>query len=158
MSPIRPYLVVGLGNPLFRDDGLGWYLIQELKNKVTPQIEVIWLPNFFDILLWIEGRKKVVIVDTILEGARAGSVYRIDLLQDVKRSTSFTCSHSFSIGNLRNVVNLLYDRPPEIILLGVTVRDTGYGESLSTEIKSTMPVLIEAVLREFSPLPSPVDP
>ena len=83
MSPRRPpVLIVGVGNELLGDEGLGVHVARSLLAlKPLPEgVEVIEAGTaFFDVLPDLAGRTRVIIVDAIRMGGEPGAVYRAEL-------------------------------------------------------------------------------
>ena len=74
---MKPVLLVGIGNPLMGDEGVGFHIVEHLAGdpRIGPGTEALWagtdLSRAFE---WMRGRRAVVIVDALLGGAEPGAV------------------------------------------------------------------------------------
>ena len=142
--------VIGIGNLLRADDGLGIHLVQRLKEK-RPDLEVVDLSTAsIEMLEYIKGRDNVVIIDAIKTGAEPGTIHRI-ILQELK-SSSFTSSHSFDLfGVLLLGWQLCRDEmPKKLVILAVEAEDIdSFIDELTTKVRLAIPQLLEMIDEEF---------
>lgn len=73
-------IIVGLGNPIMSDDGIGLKVSQALHERL-PQYDLdLTCSNGFDIVDRIGGYRTAVIIDSMVTGAHPpGTVLRLDL-------------------------------------------------------------------------------
>jgi len=71
-------IVIGIGNPNFKDDGVGLKVVEELKGLVDT---VHLLNADFKVIDFLLNPEKAVIVDGIKSGAQPGSIIELDLLK-----------------------------------------------------------------------------
>ncbi len=80
-------LVLGLGNPLMGDDGVGAAVIDELLNARWP--DGVMILNASGSALWfldeIARSRSLIVVDATLAGGKPGSIYRL-VLSEVRRT------------------------------------------------------------------------
>ena len=67
MPVIAPVLILGIGNILLQDEGAGVHVVRKLQHmSLLPEIEIIDGGTLgLDLFHYLEGRKKVILVDTI---------------------------------------------------------------------------------------------
>jgi len=149
-------LVLGLGNPLRRDDGIGPRVIQELQQRDLPEgIEVIdGGTGGLDILRVIEGWENVLVVDAANVDGGRGEIAPGEFVRftpDEARLGASPEGFSLHHAGLAEALALAraLERPlPSIVVFGVQPSDVGWGEGLTPEVEQSLPALCEAVLKE----------
>jgi hydrogenase maturation protease len=90
MSPSSVTLIIGLGNPLLSDDGVGWQVAEQLKayltagaqNDLTHSIEIDTLPGGgLSLMERLVGYDQAILIDAIQSGQQVGSVKVFQLEQ-----------------------------------------------------------------------------
>jgi len=142
-------LIVGIGNLLYRDDGIGAHVIEEMKKMRLPdQIELLDMgTSTMDLIYHLEEVTKLIVIDAIKAGGVPGTIYRMkpdDLLPSKNRPVSL-----HDIG-LLETLNMAKERGQKVstIVIGVEPKILDWGLELSDEVKQRIPDLIEAVLKE----------
>jgi hydrogenase maturation protease len=156
-------LVLGLGNPLRRDDGIGPRVIKELRDRGLPEgVAALDVgTGGLDLLHVIEGWERVVIVDAAEVSGRTDQADRgrlapgefVRFTPDQAHLVEAAECFSFHHAGLAEVLALAraLGRPlPSIVILAVQPEDVGWGEGLSPDVKAGLPDLIDAVLKEVS--------
>ncbi len=147
-------IVLGVGNLILGDDGVGIHVVNEIKKQITnPNITIDEAItggiNLLDLLL---GYDKAIIIDAVkTENGENGEVKRIPL-DDF--STMHSCNpHDVSlIEAIEMAKKMGEDRiPKEIIVIGVTMKQIPceFGEKLSKKIAKAVPKAIEMTLSEI---------
>ena len=150
-------LVLGVGNPLRGDDGLGPRTIEELEDRELPEkVETLDAgTGGLDLLHLIEGRDRVIIIDAADLDRGTGQVAPGELVRFTPNQVHLMEAGdrlSFHHAGLAEVLALAraLDRPlPPIVVFGVQPQDVGWGQGLSPEVEAKLPALIEAVLQEI---------
>jgi len=136
-------LLIGLGNPLFSDDGLGLRVVRELSPEL-PAVHV--LSPTTDLLRLLLGKRRVAVVDAVKTGAEPGTLFVKDL-KEVKSYPKST-THTLSVLHVFDTGYFLYpeEMPSEVFLFGVEAKDTStYREGFSEEVERALPELVERV-------------
>jgi len=139
-------LVVGLGNPYFSDDGLGYRAVRELCREL-PTVHL--LSPGTDFLRVILRKRKVAVIDAVKTGEKPGTILVLNLKE--LKSYPKSSTHTLSISDSISLGYTLYpeEMPEEIYLFGVEAKDlTTFKRELSAEVKKALPELLEQV-REF---------
>src|SRR5215470_6175153 len=115
MSSSRPgMLVIGMGNPLRSDDGVGPAAVEALKARGLPGAQLLTCHG--DGLRLIEIWKsagRVILIDAVVSGANPGTIYRFDALrQALPASLSFSSSHTFGAAEIIELARTLDQLPP----------------------------------------------
>ena len=151
---VRPKtLILGLGNPLRGDDGVGPRIVEELSGRQLPQgVQVLDGGNGgLDLLRVLEGWRRVVVVDAAEVGQDPGEFVRFTpeevRLAEAPNSLSL---HNAGLGEALALAEALEQRMPEIVIFGVQPERVGWGGELSSAVEAALPALADAILEEVS--------
>lgn len=147
-------IVLGIGNLILGDDGVGVHVANELKKHInSPDITVDEAitggMNLLDLLL---GYDKAIIVDAVKSDASEnGEVKRIELRDFM---TMHSCNpHDVSLMEAIEMAKKLgEDRiPKKIIIIGIMMKQIPYEfrEELSEKIAAAVPKAVEMTLNEI---------
>lgn len=145
--------VLGCGNVLVGDDGIGIRVIEKLRAmELPPDVEVIDAGvGGLAILNWIEDADRVIIIDAVQTGNEPpGTVYRFTD-KELPPSNMFMLSlHDLNLVDTLNVGRLVQKMPEEIVIIGVEVRRVAeFTKELTPEVEAAMPEVIDLVLKEI---------
>jgi hydrogenase maturation protease len=142
-------LVIGFGNPLRSDDGLGWRIAERLAAE-WPEAEVITCQQLTPELAEpISRAARVAFVDAAADGA-PGRLHEQRLLPAAVAPASFT--HHLSPNALLALSEKIYGLLPEAALFTVTGESFDYGQTLSPAVEAALPGLIRRI-RDWEHLP-----
>ena len=146
-------LVLGLGNPILSDDGVGIKVAQEVGKKLDdPQITVSEASVAgLSLLDSIVGYDKVIIIDAVqTKEGNAGQIYRMGL-QDFSSTKHFSSPHQINLATaleLGKMLNLAM--PQKITIFAVEAKDiTTFSEKCTTEVEQAIPKLVKMVMEEL---------
>lgn len=150
--PQKKALIIGVGNILKGDDGLGVRVAEILSQKELPpgvEVEEVGTPGL-DLLYSFEGWQKVIIVDAVQMGEQPGTWRRFSP-QDVKliaggEGLSLHETDIPSVLELAQALNLL---PDELVIYGVEPQDLTFVERLSPPVEAIINVVAEQILSEI---------
>jgi len=158
MEDQKRILILGIGNLLLKDEGIGIHVVNRLKDMVLPPyVEVIdggTLSNYF--IQIIEGREKVIVIDAIRADGLPGTIYRLtDKNIEDKRKGYFRTVFEQEFTDALKTTYILKNQPEEVVYIGVEPEDTGEKSlmaeiGLSPTIEKRIPEIIEMVMREIS--------
>jgi len=139
-------LIIGWGNPLRGDDGVGWRAAQLLTgagalqgHEVTVRVSHQLMPELAE---EISRSEFVVFIDASCDNS-AGEVRLEPVKPDHAPSAAF--SHQLSPPALLGMAERLYGSRPEACFFSVGARSFEYGEELSPEVESALPGLLEEI-------------
>jgi hydrogenase maturation protease len=141
--------VVGIGNVLLRDEGIGCHVAHALEGVPLPDVEIIDGGTCPDVLQLVDSADKLVIVDAVKGGGIPGQIYRFrleDVALDPKRVLSL---HDMSIVDSLKLAQL-WQNIDETVIIGIEPRELTWGLELSPDLQQKMPQIIEAVLGELN--------
>lgn len=144
-------VVIGVGNPWRRDDGVGHRVVEDARRQLPDDVEVALLDGEPTGLLdtW-EGTDLAVVVDGVHTGGTPGTVQTIDLLTDALVTPTSVSSHCGGIAEAVELGRVLGRLPDRLILIGVEIADDGDGRGLSPRVDAAVDVGVRAVLEALS--------
>ena len=139
-------LILGIGNYLMADEGLGVHLAERLsKEELPPDVDVLdGGTGGFHLLEYFEQYERVIIVDATLDNNPAGTIRLIKpkFAADFPQAMS---THDIGLKDLVGALQLL-GTMPEIDLYVVSIKSIqDQGVELSPEISSTINKLIGVI-------------
>ena len=150
--PSRGTLVLGLGNPLRGDDGVGSRVVDELTRRQLPEtVQIVDVGTAgLDLLHMMEGAEQVVIVDAADLGRESGQFVRFTPheAQLVQATNGFSL-HKTSLSEVLALADALGRTLPEMVIFGVQIANIGWGEGLSPAVETAIPALVDAVIEEI---------
>lgn len=143
-APHPSLLVIGYGNPLRVDDGVGWQVGQQLAHELSSDdISVIVVHQLTPELAEPIGRARLVIFVDACEGDAPGQVTCQVIEPAVE--TALTFSHDVNPPVLLAMALALYGACPTAVLVSVAGHDFGYGVGLSHVVHAALPEVVRRV-------------
>ena len=149
MASTGKILVVGMGNLLYRDEGIGVHVVQEMEKMELPEhIEVLDIgTSTMDLISYLKGVEKLIVIDAMKAGGDPGTVYKCkpeDLLPKDEGPISL---HEIGLLETLNMAKKM-EMEIETVIIGVEPKVFDWGIELTEEVKNRIPFIIEAVLKE----------
>ena len=144
--------MLGIGNLLLQDEGVGVHLVQELADRKMDcahltVIDAGTTPDFLSLL--DHEIDKLIIVDAVKAGNDPGTLYRLGLADLNLDSAAPVSLHEIGVGENMRIMSLLGKQPKSTIFIGVEPETIDYGIELSPQVKEKLPELLELVLKEI---------
>lgn len=144
-------LVVGLGNPILGDDGVGWRVIEELDEldhgDASLQQACVGGVTLMELLV---GYRCAIIVDAIIDPEDApGSVWRRPLSDvETRVASHLDSSHDAPLRAALEAGRAMgADLPSDIDVVGIVIeRGDVFGEELSDEVAAAVPIAAAEVV------------
>lgn len=140
--------ILGLGNILMTDEGVGVHTVNEFEKRYTiPEyVEIIdGGAAGLDLIPFIEGREKVLMVDAVNFDQEPGY---IDTLENeaipVKLATKASMHH-LGLMDVLSIVKLSGNYPKEICIIGIQPKSLELGLDMTPEICDKQEALIKRV-------------
>lgn len=140
--------IIGLGNLLMGDEGVGVHALNEFQRRyILPEwVEVVDGGTAgLDLLPFIEGRDNVLIIDAVMFGREPGY---IELIENdaIPVKLSFKGSmHHFALMDVLSILKLAGSYPTEICIVGIQPGSIELGLDLSREMCEKMDALISHI-------------
>lgn len=152
-DPARPAptLVLGLGNILLRDEGIGVRVIEALQSFTLPAgVELFdGATAGMDLLDIIADRERLIVVDAIDADVPPGTVLRLTPEDLVPRTEPCVSVHDMGLFEALLAARRLRREPRDVVVLGVRPHTIACGLELSPTMAALMPQLIQAVWNEL---------
>ena len=153
-------LVLGLGNILLKDEGIGVHVVTELQKRHLPgNVQVIDGGTAgVDVLLSQEGGYKLVVIDAMKAGKEPGTIYRnrfkaneIGRLAGIfnEKTQSKISLHQVGLIDALLVAEKTICAPDEITIIGVEPDETDEGLEPTGKVRQRIPEIINTVLEEI---------
>jgi hydrogenase maturation protease len=141
--------VLGIGNALLRDEGIGCHVVHALEGIPLPDVEVVDGGTCPDVLQIFEDADKLVIVDAVKGGGTPGQIYRFHLEDITPEQKPFLSLHDLRLVDSLKLMRLWHNIDKAVII-GVEPGDIGWGLELSSKLRGRMPQIIDAILSELN--------
>ena len=148
-------MVLGLGNTILSDDGVGIYVARELKGLLENRADITIAEaslGGLGLLDMLTGYDKVIVIDTIqtIDG-KAGDIYRLDSESlNVTRHTASTHNINFATA-LEMGRKLDLDLPGKIVIYAIEAADVAtFSEECTAAVKKAIPRCAKHVIKEIS--------
>jgi hydrogenase maturation protease len=133
-------IIIGLGNPILGDDGVGWKVAQEVKEQLHPRlphaIEFLSLGGI-SLMEYLVGYERAILIDAIASDRAPGSI----ILSDLSEMPDYSAFHTTSTHDtsLQNAIKLGKAMgavlPEQVIVVGITANHVyDFGEELSLPV------------------------
>jgi hydrogenase maturation protease len=144
-------LVLGLGNPILRDDGVGWCVVQAVEARMegeqdAPEFDCVSLGGL-SLMERMVGYDRAILVDAIqTESGAPGTVYRL-ALDDLPTLHANAAHDASLVAALELGRNLGARLPDDIAIVAIEAADVlDFGEELTPEIAAAVPRAVALVL------------
>ena len=161
-------LVIGLGNPILGDDGVGWRVVEEVAEKLSsPQsplprgegekgegdVEIDYASlGGLSLMERLTGFEHVILVDSIFTGTKpigTVSYFALSELPDLTAGHSAS-AHDTSLRNALNVgrsMNIPLPKDEDVMIVAIEAeRVYDFSEKLSEPVENSVPKAVETVL------------
>ena len=159
MDDSKPIRILGVGNVLCTDDGLGPYTIKTLEAQFDfpDSVEVIDVGTpGLDFTPYLADARMVIVLDTVKGEEPAGT---LRLLRDreiiAKPPPSRMSPHEPGLREALMATEFSDSNPEGILLVGVVPESTGQGTKLTEAVRSAVPQVVDTVVAELERLGHP---
>lgn len=81
--------IMGFGNPVRSDDGVGIYVVEKLKEKLSNRPDVSLFDmgtSAFEVLFKLKGHQRIILIDAVINtGQPVGTLYKVPA-EEVRRA------------------------------------------------------------------------
>ena len=143
-------VIIGMGNEFQGDDGVGPFVVQELRAQELPE-HVVSFPCREGLALMELWRDKeiAILVDAVTCGAAPGSVFRFEAQMASPVNPSFRGStHNYGLPEaieLGKTLNLL---PHHVIVYGIEGKRFDAGRGLSLDVETAAKGVVQSIVKE----------
>jgi len=144
-------VVIGIGNLLLMDEGIGVHTINELETHDLPKSIEIYDGGTggFKLIDLMHGAARVIFIDAVETGKAPGSV-TIFSAEDV-HSIYNKKKYSLHDTDLMEIIKMaeMLGNPPMIEIVGIQPKTINYGTTLSKELAGSMSNIVNSVLKRI---------
>jgi hydrogenase maturation protease len=146
-------LILGVGNPILSDDGVGIHVARELKKRSMPGVDVEELAaSGLELLDVVRGYDKVVIIDAIqTTRGKPGELHILEE-KDFEKSIHGSSPHGINIATALALGRKLVpnEMPKEVVFFAVEAEDlVNVSERLTPKVAKALPRIVEQVRKEL---------
>jgi len=146
-------VVLGIGNILLRDEGIGCHVVHALEEIPLSEVGIIDGGTYSDIFPTLKDVDKLIIIDAVKGGGTPGQIYRFHLEDITLEQKPFLSLHD--VGLVDDLMLMQLWHPNEMgtgdtVIIGVEPKEINWGLELSPELQRKMPQIIEVILAELN--------
>lgn len=162
-AAVASVLVLGVGNPLRGDDGVGGRVVTELRDRraagtadLPADVELVeaGAPGP-ELLPWLAGAAGAVIVDATVAGGTPGTVM---VWRDGEAAGPRARAGEASVDDLLATARLVRSLPRAVSLVGVEAGSLEPSLALSPDVEAALPAAVAATLAEIGRLRALANP
>lgn len=145
--------ILGLGNILMGDEGIGVHAVRAFEQRyILPEgVEVVdGGVAGLDLIPFIEGRDKVLMVDAVNSGREPGYIVILENEGIPARLSAKDSMHHFALMDVLSIVRLMDSFPQEICLIGVQPKTVEMGLDMSAEMCEKMESILHHIANKLS--------
>ncbi len=139
--------VLGVGNVLLGDEGIGVRAAETLRPRVPAGVRVLdGGPLSPELLPDVEDASHLLVLDCIDAGLPAGKVLRLDGTKLPEESSPHLSPHELGLKDLLALAALHGRAPREVVVMGIQPARIEPGLDLSPEVAASLPRLVDEAL------------
>lgn len=151
----KDIIVVGVGNRLLGDEGIGLHIIDNLSQIPMPSnVDIIDCGcDLLGLMSCLNKPQKIIIVDAIRAGGKPGEIYRFDYSKLATTKDETQSGHQIGTIDVLRLLKSVYPvlADSEITVIGIEPKTLELGNTLSKEVKEKIADVTRLVIEEISP-------
>ena len=154
---MKDFGVIGIGNPLRKDDGIGIYFLKKLKDRnfdFDKKVDFIdGGTGGFNIIHYISKFKKILIIDAIDFNSNPGETIFFEYKDDknLKKMNRNTI-HDEDIIKIIQLNQIINKNPKSIFIFGIQPKDISFGNGLSKNIEEKLDKILIKLTNKINQL------
>lgn len=155
VSPPKPVLVLGVGNILLADEGIGVRVVEAFRQRYAVPAEVEAVDGGtagMGLIDLIAGREHLIVVDAVAAGGPAGSVVRLAGAEIVPFLRQRLSPHQLGLLDLLAYLELMETAPQSVTIIGITPADLSLSLELSPGLRAALDGLADRIAAELQGL------
>ena len=149
MSERTPLLILGLGNVLLEDDGVGSAAVRALLDRYVAPDDVRVLDGGtlgLSLLPYVDAADAVILVDAVKAEAASGTCVRLDGDDVAPAVASRLSPHQIGVADLLDGARWLDRLPRRLMLLGLVPESMELAVGLSPRVRASLSDLVEQIV------------
>lgn len=150
----KKIVVIGVGNLLLADEGIGIHAVNELKKEnLHPSVEIIDGGTAgIDLLFLLEDANYAIIIDCVEAATEPGTILRIPVEELILQAPVQAISlHDINLAEVLSMANSL-NKLPATVIFGIQPGEICFGTELTPAVNNSLPRLIKLVKQEINNL------
>lgn len=146
-------IVIGLGNPILGDDGVGWVVARDVEKRLDPEagIDVDCLSlGGISLMEHLIGYDRAILIDAFLTRQKEGSIVT-GRLEDLPNTSAFhlTSAHDMSLQQAIILGRKMGAKlPEEIMVVGISAKHIyDFSEDISPSVSRAIPKAVQLVVK-----------
>lgn len=152
MSSRKRIVIVGVGNVLLKDEGIGVHVVRALQEMglASPggEVEVVDGGTSPGALDRAEGADKLIIVDAARGGGEPGTIYRFAPDEVSGEPKLLTSLHDLGLLDSLRMMESVGNPPRETVIIGVEPAEVDWGLELTPTLRRKLPDVVRLVVEE----------
>lgn len=146
-----PVLVLGVGNILLSDEGVGVRIVEELQKRQLPEcVEVVdGATRAMELVDIMRGRKKVIIVDALDADTEPGAVFKFGPEQLAETKKMSVSVHDIGVHEAIFLLSLTAELPEDITFYGIQPGSLELHEGLTKEVAAAAVKVVDIILKDL---------
>ena len=143
-------VIIGVGNLLQRDEGIGIHAIRALQDINLPHdIKLVDGGTSPDLIAYTRAGDKMIIIDCAKSGGKPGTIYKF-IPEDLAAGKGIlTSAHEMGVIENLKLMELTGNKPKETVIIGIEPAEIDWGIELSERLQKKLPELVKVVMREI---------
>ena len=149
---VTPVTVLGIGNVILRDEGVGVRAMEYLKEhfRFSPEVQLIDGGTLgSELLHFVTGTQKLLILDAVSGDAPAGSIYRFENDAVMAHFQEKLSSHEIGIQDVLAWLTVTDRAIPNVVVLGMQPYEVTAGLALSPAMEEALPSFAHRAVEEL---------
>jgi len=143
--------VVGVGNLLLKDEGIGVHIAHALQQIDIPHnVKIIDGGTSPDLPYYLKEADKLIVIDAVKAGGKPGTIYRFHPYDMDIESERIISLHELGLEQSLRMMRLTGNEPKETVIIGIEPKEIDWGTEPSAELRQKIPEIINIVLKEIS--------
>jgi len=150
-----PILVLGVGNILLRDEGVGVHVVRALEHERLPESVEVYdgATCGVDLIDVLAQRRRVIIIDAVDAGRPPGEITRW-CAEDLVAARGLGLSlHEAGMAEVLRMTRLLNCAPDEVIVFGIQPESVEPGLELTDTVAGAVTAVVGLVRKELASMP-----
>ena len=145
--------LLGLGNILLQDEGIGVHVVQAIKDRysLSPDVELVDGGTMgLDLLPIFQDSRKVLIIDAVDFGKPPGHVGTIEGKNIPSVLSAKLSVHHIGLSDVLFASTLMNDIPPEVCLIGIQPKNLDVGLDMTPEVRENFDTLVSMAIKKLA--------
>ncbi|MGC1255999.1 MAG: HyaD/HybD family hydrogenase maturation endopeptidase [Candidatus Acidiferrales bacterium] len=148
----RDTVVIGVGNTILSDDGVGVHAARllQLDARVPPGVTILDGGTIgLELVPYASDASRVLLLDAMNSGQAPGTLARMTGRELLGRASAWSV-HQLGVADLVAALLLVSRHPQDVVVLGIQPASTDWGTGLSPAVDAAVRSLVNAALAQLN--------